>query len=36
MIELKALTFGGARSLEAPIMSGISPVDPNKSRKGVV
>src|SRR2546425_1670783 len=36
VLELKALPFGGARSLEAPIMFGISPVDPDKSRKGVV
>ncbi len=36
VLELKALTFGGASSLEAPIMVGISPVDPHKSRKGVV
>src|SRR5262249_21171925 len=36
VLELKALPSGGASSLEAPIMSGISPVDPNKSRKGVV
>jgi hypothetical protein len=34
--ELQALPFGGASSLEAPLMFGISPVDPNKSRKGVV
>jgi len=36
MLELQALPFGGASSLEASIMCGISPVDPNKSRKGVV
>ena len=36
VLELKALPFGGASRLEAPIMLGISPVDPNKGRKGVV
>ena len=36
VLKLKVLTFCGASRLEAPIMFGISPVDPNKSRKGVV
>jgi hypothetical protein len=36
VLELQALTFCGASRLEAPIMFGISPVDPNNSRKGAV
>jgi hypothetical protein len=36
VLELKALPFGGASSLETKIMFGIRPVDPNKGRKGVV
>jgi hypothetical protein len=36
VLELQARTFGGASSWEAPIMLGIRPVDPKKSRKGVV
>ena len=36
VLELKALPFGGASSLEAPLMFGIRPVDPDKSRQGVV
>src|SRR5262249_14827971 len=34
--ELEAFTLCGTSRLEAPIMLGIGPVDPNKSRKGVV
>jgi hypothetical protein len=34
--ELKALPCGGASHLEAPIRCGIRPVDPHKSRQGVV
>jgi hypothetical protein len=33
--ELQARPCGGARSLEAPILLRISPVDPKKSHKGV-
>jgi len=36
MLKLEALPFRGASRLEAPIMFGISPVDPHKGRKGVV
>jgi hypothetical protein len=36
MIELKALTFGGASSLETNIMVGIRPVDPNTGSKSVL
>ncbi len=36
VIELKALTFCGASSLETNIMFGICPVDPNKGSKCVV
>jgi hypothetical protein len=36
VLELQALSFGGASRLEAPIRCGISPVDPDKSRKGIV
>jgi hypothetical protein len=36
VLELAVFTFGGASHLEAPIMCGISPVDPNKGRKGFV
>ena len=36
VLELEALTLCGASSLEAHIMFGIRPVDPNKGRKGVV
>jgi hypothetical protein len=36
VLELQARTLGGASSVEAPIMLGICPVDPKKSRQGVV
>ena len=36
VLKLEALPFCGASCLEASIMFGIRPVDPNKGRKGVV
>ena len=36
VLKLEALAFCRASRLEAPIMFGIGPVDPNKGRKGVV
>jgi hypothetical protein len=36
VLKLEALPFRGASRLEAPIMFGIRPGDPNKGGKGVV
>jgi hypothetical protein len=36
VLKLEALPLCGTSGLEAPIMVGIRPVEPNKGRKGVV